>query len=189
MATAHHPLPAAEHTSLEPRVATLPEFNRGIGTLSPLARRRSAREWKRQITPTPMKGVQGMAKTAETTRQEQTPEQQAAETEAHEAAGLHLHTRTLHPPIMVPYLTRDDVASTARAATSRLPGVPAGKDLVFYGGLGAMAVAGALEWPVALAVGGATWLLRGSRTKTEDVGAEAPAERGTRARGSAKRSA
>ncbi|GAA3787641.1 hypothetical protein [Streptomyces chiangmaiensis] len=82
---------------------------------------------------------------------------------AHEGAGLHLHTRTVHPSLTIPYITRDDMTSTAKAATSWMPGMPANKDLVFYGGLGAMALAGALEWPVALAVGGATYLLRGGR--------------------------
>ncbi|GGN63952.1 hypothetical protein GCM10011579_032830 [Streptomyces albiflavescens] len=95
-----------------------------------------------------------MGKTAEKTRQETHPG---------DGAGLHLHLRTLHPPVPVPYLTREEMTSTARAATTRLPGTPAAKDLVFYGGLGAMAVAGALEWPVALAVGGATWLVRSGR--------------------------
>ncbi|MFE9173769.1 hypothetical protein ACFYNZ_30655 [Streptomyces kebangsaanensis] len=45
---------------------------------------------------------------------------------------------------------------------ARMEDLPA-RDLVFYGGLGALAVAGALEWPVALAVGGAAWLVRSRR--------------------------
>ncbi|MFE1882034.1 hypothetical protein [Streptomyces diastatochromogenes] len=100
-----------------------------------------------------------MAKTEEKTRQE---------THAGDGAGLHLHMRTLHPPVPVPYLTKEEMTSTARAAASRLPATPAAKDLAFYGGLGALAVAGALEWPVALAVGGATWLVRSGRKKTEE---------------------
>jgi len=92
----------------------------------------------------------------------------------HEGAGLHLHTRTVHPALTIPYITRGDMTSTAKAATSRMPGMPANKDLVFYGGLGAMAVAGALEWPVALAVGGATYLLRGGRARRG--GADMPSE-------------
>lgn len=133
-----------------------------------------------------------MAKTAESTRKDTAPETQPAKTQAHEGAGLHLHTRTLHPPVPIPYLTRDDVQSTARSATSRLPGRPSGKDLLFYGGLGAMAVAGALEWPVALAVGGATWLVRGrgKRSGTHEEDAEArEAKNGTRDSGSGKKSA
>ncbi|MEU6097104.1 hypothetical protein [Streptomyces sp. NPDC047079] len=110
-----------------------------------------------------------MVETVGTTSQQETSQNQPRETQAHEGGGLHLHTRTLHPSLKLPYITRDDVASTARAATSRVPGMPSTKDIVFYGGLGAMAVAGALEWPVALAVGGATWLLRGGRKRREDA--------------------
>ncbi|MEU3983825.1 hypothetical protein AB0F77_27730 [Streptomyces sp. NPDC026672] len=90
------------------------------------------------------------------------------ETHAGDGAGLHLHMRTLHPSVPIPYLTKEEVTSTARAATSRLPGPPAAKDLAFYGGLGALTVAGALEWPVALAVGGATWLVRSTRREHEE---------------------
>ncbi|GAA3368279.1 hypothetical protein GCM10020367_06010 [Streptomyces sannanensis] len=103
----------------------------------------------------------------------ETAESPQQETHARDGAGLHLHMRTLHPPVPIPYLTREEVTSTARAATARLPGTPVAKDLVFYGGLGALAVAGALEWPVALAVGGATWLLRSGRKEKPDVGAQA----------------
>ncbi|MEV6592216.1 hypothetical protein [Streptomyces acidicola] len=131
-----------------------------------------------------------MARTAETTR-----EDKAVETRAHEGAGLHLHTRTLHPPVPIPYITRDDMRSTAQSATSRLPGRPSGKDVVFYGGLGALAVVGALEWPVALAVGGATWLVRSrgkgkeakEAAKEEEAEARA-AKNATRERSSAKKS-
>ncbi|MFC3578219.1 hypothetical protein ACFOZ0_34180 [Streptomyces yaanensis] len=109
-----------------------------------------------------------MGKTAEATRGGFASEKQAAETQAHGGAGLHLHTRTLHPSVPIPYLTRDDLTITAREATARLPGRPPAKDLAFYGALGAMAVAGALEWPVALAVGGATWLVRSSRKERRE---------------------
>ena len=124
-----------------------------------------------------------MARTAGTTAQREVAQSRPAETHAHEGAGLHLHTRTLHPPVPLPYLTRGDVTSTAKAATSRLPGIASTKDLVFYGGLGAMAVAGALEWPVALAVGGATWLVRSGRARgagVEETSAEhSGADRGS----------
>jgi hypothetical protein len=114
-----------------------------------------------------------MAKTAAATPREAT-RKQPAETHAHEGAGLHLHTRTVHPSLRIPYITRDDVTSTARAATSRVPGVASGKDLVFYGGLTAMAAVGVLEWPVALAVGGATWMVRSGRAR--ERGAETTVE-------------
>ncbi|WP_159039579.1 hypothetical protein [Streptomyces sp. TP-A0356] len=124
-----------------------------------------------------------MAKTAETTQEREESRKHRMETHAHEGAGLHLHTRTLHPSLKIPYLTKGDVTSTAKAATSLMPGMPTPKDLVFYGGLGAMAAAGALEWPVALAVGGATWLVRSSRSR--EGGARASAEHNG-GRGSAK---
>ncbi|MGW2937359.1 hypothetical protein ACWGQ5_31965 [Streptomyces sp. NPDC055722] len=117
-----------------------------------------------------------MAKTVGTTE-----DRDQSMRESHEGAGLHVHTRTLHPSLKIPYITRGDMAYTAKAATSRVPGgMPSTKDLVFYGGLGAMTVAGALEWPVALAVGGATYLLRGGRTrkagdKTTERNAGSPA--------------
>src|SRR5258707_14448912 len=95
-----------------------------------------------------------MAKSAETTQHE---------TPTRDGAGLHLHMRTLHPPVPIPYLTKEEVTGTARAAAERLPDNPLAKDLVFYGGLGALAVAGALEWPVALVVGGGTWVGRRGR--------------------------
>ncbi|WP_067279619.1 hypothetical protein [Streptomyces jeddahensis] len=111
-------------------------------------------------------------KKAEATRvEEKTPArteraeraERAEETHVHEGpGGMTVHTHTFHPPMPVAYLTRQDLAHTARAATSMLPrpGRPQAKDVAFYGGLGALTVAGALEWPVAVAVGGATWLLR-----------------------------
>ncbi|MFE9098963.1 hypothetical protein [Streptomyces sp. NPDC007264] len=85
----------------------------------------------------------------------------------------------------IPYLTREDVTITARTATSRLPGRPSARGLVFYGGLGAMAVAGALDWPVALAVGGAAWLVRGRR---RDGAVDVPAEHDGSARGAGRKS-
>jgi hypothetical protein len=126
-----------------------------------------------------------MAKTAAATPREAT-QKQPAETHAHEGAGLHLHTRTVHPSLTIPYITREDVTSTARAAGSRVPGVRSGKDLAFYGGLAAMAALGALEWPVAVAVGGATWLVR---SKALERGAETVAEHDGEGRAQARRTA
>ncbi|MET8248508.1 hypothetical protein ABZV31_31405 [Streptomyces sp. NPDC005202] len=125
-----------------------------------------------------------MARTAgaarQTAAQRQTQQEEAEEAQTHEGAGLSVHMRTLRPSVPIPYLTLGDMAADARAVASRLPRRPAGKDLAFYGGLGALAVAGALEWPVALAVGGATWLLR-SKRREHNGSAGAPAETGSRA--------
>ena len=54
----------------------------------------------------------------------------------------------------------------AQDMTSRLPTVRGG-DLIFYGGLGALTVAGALEWPVALAIGGAAYVVKSGRAHQE----------------------
>lgn len=75
--------------------------------------------------------------------------------------GLAMHTVDVNAPLHIPYLTPRDMLINARAATTRLPV----KALAFYGGLGAMAVAGALDWPVALAVAGATAVVRGRERK------------------------
>ena len=88
--------------------------------------------------------------------------------------GLSVHT--LNAPLRVPYFTAGDMKANARAATSWMPPMPSMqrmppvKDLVFYGGLGAFAVVGVLEWPVALAIGGSTMLLRSSQHEGQEQG-------------------
>ncbi|MFF0223954.1 hypothetical protein [Streptomyces sp. NPDC004629] len=72
---------------------------------------------------------------------------------------LHMHRLDVHAPVHIPYFTPGDVVANTQAMTSKVPT----RDLLFYGGLGALTVAGALEWPVALAIGGATAVLRGRR--------------------------
>ncbi|GAA0920184.1 hypothetical protein [Streptomyces thermoalcalitolerans] len=98
--------------------------------------------------------------------------------EAHpDGGGIHLRTHTFHLPVPIPYISLkkmparlEDLPARLEDLPARLEQVPARleqvptRDLVFYGGLGALAVVGALDWPVALAVGGATWLVR-SRQK------------------------
>lgn len=88
--------------------------------------------------------------------------------------GLHMHT--LHADLPIPYFTPGDLGANARAATSRLPslpGLPPPRRLAFYGGLGALAVAGLVDWPVAVAIGAATVVARGRGEE------RAPAERRT----------
>lgn len=77
-----------------------------------------------------------------------------------QAADRHLHVHTVHSYLPIPYFTPSDVAHNTRAVASWLPPMPPARDAVFYGGLGALAVAGALQWPVAVAIGGATMVLR-----------------------------
>ncbi|MGW2642898.1 hypothetical protein [Streptomyces sp. NPDC001348] len=67
--------------------------------------------------------------------------------------GTGTQTRRFRPPVAMPGVKE----------MKNLPASMQNRDLVFYGGLGVLTVAGALEWPVALAIGGATWLLRGKR--------------------------
>lgn len=67
--------------------------------------------------------------------------------------GKVVHLHTAHPQIPIPYVTPGDMFTSARSATSLLPSP---RKLAYYGILGGMAVAGALEWPVAVAVGAAT---------------------------------
>ncbi|MER5177544.1 hypothetical protein ABT009_04055 [Streptomyces sp. NPDC002896] len=132
----------------------------------------------------PRKRAEATQVEAKATRAQDKQTERSEETQVHQGpGGLTLHTHTYHPPMPVPYLTRKDLAATARAATSMLPGMagrPQGKDLLFYGGLGAMTVAGALEWPVALAVGGATWLVRSKRKEERRAGMESREESGSR---------
>jgi hypothetical protein len=98
----------------------------------------------------------------------QARQEKAGETHP-DGGGIHLHTRTFRPPVPIPYLSLEKLPARLEKLPARLENLPARvenlptRDLVFYGGLGALAVAGALEWPIALAVGGATWLVRSRR--------------------------
>ncbi|MFC7010209.1 hypothetical protein ACFQMH_00450 [Streptomyces viridiviolaceus] len=67
--------------------------------------------------------------------------------------GKVVHLHTAHPRVAIPYVTPGDMFKGARGATSRTPSL---RKLTGYGILGGMAVAGALEWPIAVAVGVAT---------------------------------
>lgn len=89
--------------------------------------------------------------------------------------GQHaLSVHTYHSPgVPIPYFTPGDVVANVRTTTSQLPV----KNIVFYGGLGVLTAAGALEWPVALAVAGATWLVRGKgKPKDAATTSEGPEE-------------
>ncbi len=86
-------------------------------------------------------------------------------TSAKNGAGEGLRVHVAHASIPVPYVTKGDVSANARAAGSAMPDLklPPAERLAFYGGLGALAVVGALEWPVAAAIGAATVIARRSR--------------------------
>jgi hypothetical protein len=61
------------------------------------------------------------------------------------------------PHISVPY-PASAVKQTVRAAEKVGASLPPPQRLAYYGGLGAMAALGALEWPVAAAIGAGMWI-------------------------------
>lgn len=109
---------------------------------------------------------------------------QAPQAQTAEQGGQVLYMHRAHPTL--PYMTPGDLRASAQAVSSRLPTFP-GRDLLFYGGLGVLTVAGALEWPVALAVGGATYVLRGGTRKETGAGAQPTATPGTSPQEGARR--
>lgn len=91
--------------------------------------------------------------------QTQPPQQQAPTEHPEEkrTGGKLLHLRTARIPI--PYVTPGDKFSNARRAVPAPKAaslLPSPRKLALYGVLGGMAVAGAIGWPVAVAVGAAT---------------------------------
>lgn len=98
-----------------------------------------------------------------TGRAAKAPAKQPAE--EHEA-GPHVHMA--HPQVPIPYMTRKDLSATMRTAGSAMPTLPASKlpsrdQLALYGGLGVLAAFGAVDWPVAAAIGVATAVARRGR--------------------------
>lgn len=95
---------------------------------------------------------------------QQAPEAPAEARRDEEAKGLKrpmggkvLHMHTAHPRVPIPYVTPGDMFAGARTGARAATGLlPSPRKLAYYGILGGMAVAGALEWPVAVAVGAAT---------------------------------
>lgn len=91
---------------------------------------------------------------------QQAPAEQRAEQQpGHEghAGGQVVHLHTAHPHIPIPYVTPGDMFSDLRTATSAAASMlPSPRKLALYGILGGMAAAGAMAWPVAVAVGAAT---------------------------------
>ncbi|WP_369220691.1 hypothetical protein AB5J52_00905 [Streptomyces sp. R39] len=82
------------------------------------------------------------------------PERRTEETPGREGPmGKVVHLHTAHPRVPIPYLTPGDMFTGAREAAPRLPSM---RKLTYYGILGGMAVAGVLEWPVAVAIAAAT---------------------------------
>ncbi|MFD8567926.1 hypothetical protein [Streptomyces sp. NPDC059639] len=127
--------------------------------------------------PSPAKNKQGAAEP------KRAPElEKSGRVEAHESEQ-HLAVHTLNATLPIPYFTPGDLANNTRAVTGWLPSPPRSEDVIYYGGLGALAVAGALEWPVALAVAGATWVLRSRRGDRAESTLETEAVSGSRRSG------
>jgi hypothetical protein len=113
-------------------------------------------------------------------RQEQPSEQGGTprteeQPESGRTGGKVMHLHTAHPRVPIPYVTPGDMFTAARSgAASKLP---APRKLAYYGLLGGMAVAGVLEWPIAVAVGAATEVI------TREQAARSRAERAENQRG------
>lgn len=91
--------------------------------------------------------------------------------------GKVLHMHTAHPRVPIPYVTPGDMFTGARGGARAVAGLlPSPRRLAYYGILGGMAVAGALEWPVAIAVGAATEVI--SREQAARQRAELEKEQG-----------
>jgi hypothetical protein len=115
---------------------------------------------------------QPQEQTQEQTQQQEQP-QQAQDQEKRTDGSKVVHLHTAHANIPIPYVTPGDAFSkirlpSARTATSAAASVattatsaatsllPSPRKLAFYGVLGGMTAAGAIAWPVAVAVGAAT---------------------------------
>lgn len=107
------------------------------------------------------------------TQAEETGTQEAQDQEKRTGGGKVVHLHTAHAKVPIPYVTPGDafskirlpdvrttasaaasVATTAASAATSL--LPSPRKLAFYGVLGGMTAAGAIGWPVAVAVGAAT---------------------------------
>jgi hypothetical protein len=77
-------------------------------------------------------------------------------------------------PVLRAHIPGSDMAKqqtkwAAQAMRSYLPPV---ERILYYGGVGTMAVVGALEWPVAVAAGAGVWVATRGRRQTNRVASE-----------------
>ena len=102
-------------------------------------------------------GTKGEMMSEQSTAEDVRPSQPAeGRAEGSRSATLNLPFVTAQfraPDLHVP--SRQDLGNVAQGARSMLP---SGKSLLFYGGLAATAALGAIEWPVAAAIGVGTAL-------------------------------
>ncbi|MFF7264305.1 hypothetical protein ACFZCL_29085 [Streptomyces sp. NPDC008159] len=118
------------------------------------------------------------------TQQEQqaVPGEARTTTDEQQTGGKVLHLHTAHPRVPIPYVTPGDMFSGTRRATSSVAStatslLPSTRKLAFYGLLGGMTVAGAMAWPVAVAVGAATEVItreQAASRQREGQGAAGP---------------
>jgi hypothetical protein len=100
-----------------------------------------------------------------------------ARAEAARTATLNLPFVTAQfraPDLHVP--SRDEIGAAARGARSMLP---SRKAMLFYGGLAVTAAVGAIEWPVAAAIGVGTAVASRGGADPRPVSAETPATGGS----------
>ncbi|MER7206892.1 MULTISPECIES: hypothetical protein [Streptosporangium] len=83
------------------------------------------------------------------------------------------HAPHLHMPhVGLPHVNRQEAGQAVDAAKSFLPPP---ERMVYYGGLGALAVAGLIEWPVAAAIGVGTVIAQRARGMSRSGRARASA--------------
>lgn len=134
-------------------------------------------------TRTPKSTTSADEKTAEQKTEEQKPSEQKT-TDRSLTLNLPMLTVQVRPPdvhlpqIHLPHVNRQEVGQAVDAARSFLPPP---ERIAYYGGLGALAVAGLLEWPVAAAIGIGTIIAQRARRQDE------PATPDPKARGAAGR--
>lgn len=88
-----------------------------------------------------------------------------------ERAGQVAPTLTLQLPLLRISVTGSPRAEVSTTSTPDLPRVP---PLLFYGGIAVLGVAGAVEWPAAVAIAAGAWLLRTRRGSGSGTGGPVP---------------
>ncbi|WP_406727935.1 hypothetical protein WJ438_29605 [Streptomyces sp. GD-15H] len=118
----------------------------------------------------PQAGIQ-----AEETRAPEPRQTPTEHTEEKRTGGKVLHLRTAHARVPIPYVTPGDMFSQARKAapvSTAASLLPSPRRLALYGVLGGMTAAGAIGWPIAVAVGAATEVITREQAARQHQGHE-----------------